>query len=148
MSFDRVINYICNNTNLVPKDIMIQHGYTKPRNHNQIQYIDFIDQNKFIETIKKSEIIISHGGAGTIINCLKYGKKPIVVPRLKNNSEHINDHQKELCYELNKKNLIFLIENQEDFCSLLKKNTNFIQNKIKNDPLSTYLSKIINESII
>ena len=53
MSFDRVINYICNNTNLVPKDIMIQHGYTKPRNHNQIQYIDFIDQNKFIETIKR-----------------------------------------------------------------------------------------------
>ena len=148
MSFDRVINYICNNTNLVPKDIMIQHGYTKPRNHNHIQFIDFIDQNKFIETIKMSEIIISHGGAGTIINCLKYGKKPIVIPRLKKNSEHINDHQKELCYELNRKDLIFLIENQEDFCLLLKKNTNFIQNKIKNDPLSTYLSKIINESII
>ena len=148
MSFDRIVNYVCNNANLVPKEIMIQHGYTKPINHNQIQFIDFIDQNKFIETIKHSELIICHGGAGTIINCLKYGKKPIVIPRLKKNSEHINDHQVELCYELNKKKLIFLIENQEDFCSVLKRNNNFIQNKIKSDPLSTYLSKIINESII
>ena len=147
MNFDRIIDYICDNTNLFPKEIMIQHGHTKSRSHNQIQFIDFIDQNKFIEIIKESEIIISHGGAGTLINCLKYGKKPIVIPRLKKNLEHINDHQKEFCYELNKKKLIYLIENEQDFRLLLKNNSNFNQNKIKNDPLSIYLSKIINESI-
>ena len=42
---------------------------------------------------EKANLIITHGGVGSIISSLEKGKKVIVVPRLKKYNEHVNDHQ-------------------------------------------------------
>ncbi len=49
---------------------------------------------------KEARIIITHGGAGSIIFALQFRKPTIVVPRLKRYGEHINDHQLELTKKL------------------------------------------------
>lgn len=45
--------------------------------------------------VKKSDIVITHGGPSSFIMALQFEKVPIVVPRKKEFDEHINDHQYE-----------------------------------------------------
>ena len=45
------------------------------------------------DTISKSRIIITHGGPGSILLCLQYGKIPVTVPRQRMFGEHVDDHQ-------------------------------------------------------
>ncbi len=45
---------------------------------------------------KWADIVISHAGAGSIINALRLRKKLIVVPRLETFGEHTDSHQVEL----------------------------------------------------
>ena len=56
----------------------------------------FLSDNEFEETVKKASMVISHGGAGAIITALKYGKKLVLVPRLKEFGEHTDSHQLDL----------------------------------------------------
>jgi len=43
--------------------------------------------------IRSADCLITHGGIGTILTALKYGKKVIAVARLAKYGEHMNDHQ-------------------------------------------------------
>ncbi len=62
----------------------------------------FLNSKEYSEKISESDIVISHGGAGTIINALKENKKVIVVPRLKKFNEHTDDHQVDLAMAMEK----------------------------------------------
>lgn len=56
-------------------------------------YKRFLDAKEFSDAQNKADIIISHGGTGSLISSLKLGKKVIAVPRLEKFNEHIDDHQ-------------------------------------------------------
>lgn len=62
----------------------------KPKN---FEFKDFISQEEFLDYIKKSSYVISHGASGSIMKALNEGKKVIAVTRLEKYGEHINDHQ-------------------------------------------------------
>lgn len=83
-------------------DIVAQIGNTKytPKN---IKHFKFLEPSALETYYRKADVIITHGGAGSIINSLKNGKIPIVVPRLKKFDEHINDHQLQLAKSLQEK---------------------------------------------
>lgn len=71
-------------------------GY-RPKN---FPFRKFLDEREFQERISEASLVISHGGAGTIINCLRQGKRVLVVPRLRRFGEHTNDHQVDLAEAL------------------------------------------------
>ena len=58
-----------------------------------MQIFDLIDMDKFNELMSKCDLLITHGGVGTIVSGLQNGKKVIAVPRLAKYGEHVNDHQ-------------------------------------------------------
>lgn len=62
----------------------IADGSYKPKKHN---YLSFSDN--FADLIDSVDIVITHGGAGTVFNLLEVGKKLLVVPNL----ERIDKHQ-------------------------------------------------------
>lgn len=62
----------------------------KPKHY---EYKDFITQDEFLEKVKESDIVVSHGASGSIMKALNEGKKVIAVTRLEKYGEHINDHQ-------------------------------------------------------
>ena len=62
----------------------------KPKHY---EYKDFITQEEFLEKVKESDIVVSHGASGSIMKALNEGKKVIAVTRLEKYGEHINDHQ-------------------------------------------------------
>lgn len=74
-----------------------------PKNY---EYTDFMTQDRFNEKINDSDIVITHGGTGVIINALKRDKKVIAIPRLSKYNEHVDDHQIQLIDEFKQLNLI------------------------------------------
>ena len=112
---DRLIE---NNT--ITDKVFAQIGNSdyKPRNY---KYVDFVTQDDFNKLIEKSDIIITHGGTGVIINSIKKGKKVIAIPRLSKYKEHVDDHQIQLINEFKELNLIEAIHEVDELEKAIKK---------------------------
>ena len=52
---------------------------------------------EFERACRQADVVITHGGVGTILQLLELGIHPVVVPRLKAREEHVDDHQLEIC---------------------------------------------------
>ena len=97
-SFHRLLEEIeknVENGNIV-EEVVIQAGYTKfdPKTTKQsIKIFSTISKQELDKLIEKSNLVISHGGVGSMVTANQKGKKVIAVPRLKEFSEHVNDHQ-------------------------------------------------------
>jgi UDP-N-acetylglucosamine transferase subunit ALG13 len=89
-------------------NVFVQTGYSDYQ-PEFCEYSDFVGFNKFSELIKESDIVITHGGEGSIGNALMNEKKTIVVPRLKKYSEHTNDHQLQITNALEKQRRIIAV---------------------------------------
>lgn len=76
----------------IKEEVFAQIGYTdyKPLNY---KYKKMIGYDEMDEYVKKSDIIITHGGPGSIFHPLQYNKIPIVVPRNPEFNEHVDNHQ-------------------------------------------------------
>ncbi len=79
----------------------------------------------FITSINAADIIITHGGVGSILTSLKANKKVIAVPRLAEFGEHINNHQIEITTEYANKGLILMAQNVEELKLALDNIDNF-----------------------
>jgi len=104
LPFDRLIEYIDKEIapELGKEKIIAQiHDSAKyiPRN---IEYIKTVNKVTYDEYIKKSDLIISHAGMGIILDCIKYHKKLIIIPRDPKKQELVDSHQYEICKYLNK----------------------------------------------
>lgn len=123
--FIQLDKYIQNG--VIKEDIFAQIGYSnyKPKNY---KYKEMIEYDQMDEYVKKSDIIITHGGPGSIFHPLHYGKIPIVVPRNPKFNEHVDNHQILFTKRLEKNNkvigvyeiekLIWVIDN---YVELVKK---------------------------
>ncbi len=89
----------------IKEDIVVQAGHTEyEASLENIKINKFLDEYK--ETIKKADLIITHGGVGSIMDSLEFNKKIIVVPRLSEYKEHVDDHQKEISKDFSSKGYV------------------------------------------
>ena len=93
---DKIENEI--NLGNISDKVIVQSGYTKYESKN-MEIIDLMPMEEFNKNIKECDILITHGGVGTILDGLKLGKKIIAFPRLSKYQEHVNDHQVEIINE-------------------------------------------------
>ena len=96
-SFSRLLEEVerCINSNIIKEEVIVQAGYTKFKSKH-MKIFDLISTKKLEELQDKANIIITHGGVGSIVSSIKKGKKVIAIPRLHKYGEHVNDHQKEM----------------------------------------------------
>ncbi|MCE5221485.1 MAG: glycosyl transferase family 28 [Clostridium sp.] len=105
-------------------DKLIESGHIKEEVFAQIGYCNYVPKNygvkKMIgydemdEYVRKSDIIITHGGPGSIFHPLQYNKVPIVVPRNPEFHEHVDDHQILFTKRLEKNSKIIGVYDIED----------------------------------
>lgn len=76
----------------ITEEVFAQIGYTeyKPK---RFRYKKMLEYDEMDELVRKSNIVITHGGPGSIFHPLQYGKIPIVVPRNPQFNEHVDNHQ-------------------------------------------------------
>ena len=85
--------------------MLILAGCTKYESDN-MEMFDLIPANEFDEYIKKADLIITHGGAGSILTGVKNNKKIIAAARLAKYKEHTNDHQRQIIKEFSEQGYI------------------------------------------
>lgn len=106
-SFHRLLEEIEKNieSGNINDKVVVQAGFTK-YNSNKMQIFDMIPQEELDKLIKEADLVITHGGVGSIMSAVKLGKKVIAVPRLKKYGEHVNDHQLEIIETFKKQGII------------------------------------------
>ena len=72
--------------------VVVQAGDTKFES-KRMEIFDLLPMDEFESYMEEADLVITHGGIGSILTALKYGKKVIAVPRLSKYKEHTNDHQ-------------------------------------------------------
>ena len=103
----------------IKDQVIVQSGCTI-YNSDKMEIIDLMDGNTFKKYLTNADLIITHGGVGTILEGLKLNKKIIAVPRLSVYREAVNDHQKQICNEFKEKGYI-LSDDVDNLEILLKK---------------------------
>ena len=93
-NFNRLLQAMEENIDkgIIKDEVIVQAGFTKFKS-SKMKIFSFIDKDKLSDLEDKADIVITHGGVGSIVASLKRGKKVIVVPRLKKYGEHVNNHQ-------------------------------------------------------
>ena len=79
--------------------VICQIGYTNYSN-KEFKIIKFTDKKLFNQLVRKSDLFISHAGAGSVIDSINNQKVPILLPREKRFNEHVDNHQIELYKKL------------------------------------------------
>lgn len=104
--------------------VVVQAGYTKYTS-DVMEIIDYIPVDEFNDFINKCDILITHGGVGSIITGLKNKKKVIAVPRLKKYGEHTNDHQLQIVENFANEGYILSYNDGDKLSDVLKKVNSF-----------------------
>ena len=89
----------------IEEKVIGQAGNTKYESEN-MDIFDLISPDEFNKYIDDCDILITHGGVGSIITAVKKGKKVIAVPRLAKYGEHVDDHQLQLLHQFDDLQLI------------------------------------------
>ncbi len=145
-SFHRLLEEIdknIENGNITDK-VIVQAGFTKYESDN-MQIFDMIPQEELENLVKEADIIITHGGVGSIMVGIKNNKKIIAVPRLKEYGEHVNNHQLELIETFKKQGKLIGINNVNELEQALKDIQCFEVKKF--DTESNRIIKLIDEFI-
>lgn len=103
----------------IKEKVIVQAGFTK-YNSNNMEIFDLIDKDAFDKYIKECDILITHGGVGSILTGLKNNKKIIASPRLAKYNEHMNDHQKQIIEKFTKSGYILSYNENDDLGDILK----------------------------
>lgn len=141
--FTRLLNYL---EKLDLKDkIIVQAGHTKYQS-KKMEIFDFIDYEKMDNYVKQADLIITHGGTGSIIGPLKKGKKVIACARKEKYKEHVDDHQEEIVNIFSEEGYILKLDENDDLNQLIKVSKNFKPKKfISNN--NNFINKLKNEII-
>jgi UDP-N-acetylglucosamine transferase subunit ALG13 len=118
--FSRIFKLVENSKELQNEEINAQVGYSDFKSE-KIKVFNFIDHIMYSQMVENAEIVICHGGVGSIFDALLKKKKVIAVPRLKKYGEHVNDHQEEICEALEKEKNILWYKDGEDFDEYIRK---------------------------
>ena len=117
---------------IIKDKVIVQAGHTKYNSKN-MEIFDLIDKDKFDKYIKECDLLITHGGVGSIITGLKNNKKVIACPRLAKYNEHINDHQLQIIDRFVENGYILSYHENDDLEDILKKVSKFKPNKYKSN---------------
>ena len=129
----------------IKDEVIVQAGCTKFAS-KYMQIFDLVSMDELNNLIKKCDILITHGGVGSILMGLKNNKKIIGVARLQKYGEVANDHQLQILENFEKDGLILYLKDLKNINKILKEATKFKPKKYKAN--NKKLIKIIEDYIL
>lgn len=125
--------------------VVVQAGCSSDFKSKEMEIFDLIPMDEFDRLINECDILITHGGVGSIISGLKNGKKVIAAARLKEYGEHTNNHQLEIIDNFTKSGYILALNNFDDLDKVLKLAKSFKPKEYKSN--SKEFNKLIEGEI-
>ena len=83
----------------IQEDVVIQTGFSTYEPQS-CQWAKTFPYQKMQQLVAEARIVITHGGPSSFFAPMMMGKIPVVFPRSKHFSEHVNDHPIRFCRRL------------------------------------------------
>jgi UDP-N-acetylglucosamine transferase subunit ALG13 len=80
-------------------DLVVQYGNGRPPGNARVAQA-FMPFDLMAQNFSAAERVVTHAGVGSILLAIRHGHRPIVIPRLHRNGEHVDDHQVELAQRM------------------------------------------------
>lgn len=109
----------------IKEEIVVQAGGSADYSSKKMKILKFIDYGEMQYLIDKSDLIITHGGTGSIIMPIQQGKKVIACARLEKYKEHINDHQTEIVSIFAEEGYILEFKDGDSLDEIIKSSKSF-----------------------
>jgi UDP-N-acetylglucosamine transferase subunit ALG13 len=136
-----MLDAVCAIAHTLPQPVIVQYGHT-PFDCRACQGHAFFDMPTFEGHIAKAELVILHGGAGSVINAIRAGQVPVIVPRRAEFAEHINDHQVEFARQLAQQERVVLVENLSELQYAMPRAKGLRNQRTKGDAIPPLVAAI------
>lgn len=93
-------------------DGFVQRGASRVGNTRSVDFLEF---EQLRDAIRAADIVITHGGPGSIMECRRWGRLPIVCPRDPDLGEHVDDHQQLFSKRLAAQGQILIAHTKAEF---------------------------------
>jgi len=97
----------------VLRSVFCQTGYSEytPEHAEHAAMVGFAEMQ---QRLQGSQVVVSHGGPGTIAPVLAAGRPLVLVPRQHRFGEHVDDHQVAFCRRLGRERGLLVVEDITD----------------------------------
>jgi UDP-N-acetylglucosamine transferase subunit ALG13 len=114
--FDRLLEAV--NSLELDEELIVQHGSSAVQPEGAL-CVESLPLDELTALVRQARIVVTHAGVGTILTALANGKRAVVVPRLHDYGEAVDDHQVEFARRLHP-DLITLVEDTDDLQAALE----------------------------
>ena len=104
----------------IQDEIIVQVGHTKYQSPH-MKMISFTSYEEMESLYRNADLVITHGGTGSITTGVKMGKKMIAAPRLIKYGEHNDDHQIEIVSQFSNSGHILPFYDGDNLADVLAK---------------------------
>ena len=148
LPFDRMVKSVAalRARGELPEEILIQTGIGGYRPEG-IQTVDTLDFNEVQALLKDADIVICHGGTGSLITALREGCRTIVMPRLPEHGEHYDNHQADITRSFAARGLVKVANTEAELAEAIKAARDWTPPSATTDPseLRAYLDQLLAE---
>ena len=111
--FNRLLDAVVGLQEILPRPIVVQHGHT-PFCVVEMEAVDFVGMEQFMEQIRGAKILIFHAGVGAVLQAIETGHVPVVMPRRRVFGEVVDDHQVDYARVMEQAGLVVVANTVEE----------------------------------
>ena len=121
LPFDRLVEMVAElkARGEIPERVLAQTGSGGAR-RSDIETIEALSFEQMEATLRAADIVVCHGGTGSLIMALRQGCRIIAVPRRFERGEHYDDHQAEITKAFEARGLIAVANSTDELAAALE----------------------------
>ena len=121
LPFDRMIDMVAKlkEDGDISEEVVFQTGIGGLMPHGTQSY-ETLPFDRVTSYLREADIVVCHGGTGSVITALREGCRTIVVPRMAERGEHYDDHQAEITKAFAARGLVIPANSVEELSSALR----------------------------
>ena len=122
LPFDRLVQAVAaaKRDGAIPEHVVLQvgEGGALPMVEG-MEVHETLPFDRVLELLREADLVVCHGGTGSLITALREGCRTVVFPRLFALGEHYDDHQLEIAQAFAERGLVSVVEDDAQFAQVL-----------------------------
>lgn len=106
-------------------EVFMQTGFTHWRPSFSM-YKPFLPRAELTELLRSAEVVVTHGGYGSIRDSLDFGRPIVAVPRRGDLGEHQDSHQEEIVHEFARMGLLIEVNDTSELENAIDRARTFV----------------------
>lgn len=121
---------------VVPEDVEVrwQIGPGFPEGEKPFGAHEIVPRSDLLGWLSSADAVVTHAGVGSALSVLGVGKAPVLVPRSARNGEHVDDHQREIAAELQRRGLAVQVTAEQITWEHVVQSTRLGVTRIRTEP--------------